>query len=77
MVILGGGFLIFQGAQKNGSNQVSYTTEAATVKTLTTSISGTGQVAAQNQLDLKPKVSGEANDDGSVTAKSVQVRPVN
>lgn len=38
---------------------VSYVVAEATTDTIVVSVSGTGQVAASNQLDIKPKASGE------------------
>src|SRR3989338_7331493 len=38
---------------------VSYTSAAVAKGMLISSISGTGQVSASNQVDIKPKVSGE------------------
>jgi HlyD family secretion protein len=68
--------IIFSGYQwykKNHSAaaKVQYVTEAASKKTITVSITGTGQVSAQNKIDLKPGGSGQS----AAQLISVNVKP--
>jgi RND family efflux transporter MFP subunit len=53
--------IIYFGYQtaKGNNNVVRYTTEAVTKGTLIVSVTGTGQVNSSNQVDLKPKASGQ------------------
>jgi len=44
---------------KPTANDVQYITQAVEKGMLISSISGSGQVSASNQVDIKPKVSGE------------------
>ncbi|MCX6764760.1 MAG: HlyD family efflux transporter periplasmic adaptor subunit [Candidatus Nealsonbacteria bacterium] len=58
IALIGGGYV---GYKKFSNNSVENSYVLATVEkgTLVTSISGAGQVSALNQLDIKPKVSGD------------------
>lgn len=61
------------------ANETRYVTGVATKGTIITSISGSGQVSTSNQVDLKPKVSGEvlslpAPEGSDVAAGSVIAR---
>jgi HlyD family secretion protein len=53
-----GGYFAY-GALNKTSSQTSYVLAAVEKGTLITSISGSGQVSASNQIDIKPKVSGD------------------
>ncbi len=57
-IIISGGYFGYQkiNAKENG---VSYVTEGIVKGMLISSISGTGQVSAENQIDIKPRVSGD------------------
>lgn len=57
-VIAYGGYWEY-GRLTNTSNAVRYVVATAERGTLITSITGTGQVSASNQIDLKPKASGD------------------
>lgn len=43
---------------KNNTSEIRYITQIAQKETIISSISGTGQVSASNQIDIKPEVSG-------------------
>lgn len=57
-MLLGGGYFAYKNFKKN-QNTTSYETTGVVMGTFIASVSGSGQVSAQNQIDLKPKVSGE------------------
>lgn len=58
VVIIGGGYFGFQKFTSQGS-AINYITATVGRGTLITSIFGTGQVSSSNQVDIKPKVSGD------------------
>ncbi|MBU4223934.1 efflux RND transporter periplasmic adaptor subunit [Patescibacteria group bacterium] len=58
VLIAGGGYYSYK-VIFGSSQTVSYVTAAVEKGTLITSISGSGQVSATNQVDIKPKTSGE------------------
>lgn len=58
LLIIGGGYFGYQKLAGN-KNAVRYVTTAVEKGTLIVSVSGSGQVAALEQVDVKPKVSGE------------------
>ena len=53
-----GGYYIYKNATKTPMT-TRYVTAAATKGTVSVSVSGTGQVASTNQVDIKPQVSGQ------------------
>jgi HlyD family secretion protein len=57
VVILGGGYWIYNGSSSNTS--VSYVLGTVEKTTIITSISASGQVSTVNQIDIKPKASGD------------------
>jgi len=57
-IILGGGYSVYKAVSKDGE-AVSYLTAEVRKGVLITSVSGNGQVSAKNQIDVKPKVSGD------------------
>jgi len=58
LLIIIGGYFDYQRLVKN-KNTVRYLTAAVEKGTLIVSVSGSGQVSASDQIDLKPKVSGD------------------
>jgi len=58
VILLGVGYWGVQ-AWGNGSDGPRYVLAAAEKKTIIVSVSGTGQVSASSQVDIKPKVSGD------------------
>ncbi len=57
-VIVAGGYFIYQGLAGD-NNLTQYVTAAVEKGTLIVSVSGSGQVSASDQVDIKPKVSGD------------------
>jgi HlyD family secretion protein len=55
-VLFGGGYLSFH---KKATAEVRYVTSTATKGTVVVSVTGSGQVAASNEIDLKAKTSGQ------------------
>lgn len=58
LLLVGGGYWVY-GKSTAPVAQVKYVTAPVTRGTLTMSVTGTGQVAVTNQLDVKPKASGD------------------
>jgi multidrug efflux pump subunit AcrA (membrane-fusion protein) len=58
IIIVGGGYYYLNSKNKT-TNVTSYTLGAVERGSIITSVSGSGQIAADNQLDIKPKVSGD------------------
>lgn len=56
LVVVGGGYVIFF---TGSAQQTTYAITAAATSTLVTSISGTGQVSGQSQIDVLPQASGQ------------------
>ncbi len=56
LLILGGGYYWYSSVNKN-TGQVSYVSSPAEKGTIVTSVSGSGQVSASQQIDIKSKVS--------------------
>ncbi len=56
--VAGSGYWYYHNS-KNNSSQVSYKTAVASKGTITVSVSGTGQVSASNQVDIKTKAAGD------------------
>ncbi len=65
---VGAYFLFFRQTDIAGT---SYVTTAAEIGSIAESISGTGQVSASNQVDIKPEASGKATYVGVVKGQSV------
>lgn len=58
LLAIGGSYFTYQGFAGN-KNTVQYVTAAVAKGTLISSVSGSGQVSVSDQVDIKPKVSGE------------------
>lgn len=58
IVVLTGGYWLY-GMLNPASTQTSYVLGTVTKGTIVSSVSGSGQVSTSNQLDLKPKASGD------------------
>jgi len=58
IVILGGGYYVY-GKFAGGATATQYILATVEKGTLVTSVSGSGQVSALNQVDIKPKASGD------------------
>ena len=63
ILIIGGGYFGYRKLAGN-KNAVRYVTAAVEKGTLIVSVSGSGQVSASDQIDIKPAVSGEVVDVG-------------
>lgn len=59
VVIIAAGYFIYKSV-KSKDTPPQYVTQAAQTGTLTVLVSGTGQVATSNQVDIKPQASGKA-----------------
>jgi HlyD family secretion protein len=57
VVLVAGGYVGYQKVKGSGT-AVQYVTQDVTKGTLTTSVSGTGQVEASDQIDIKPQTDG-------------------
>ena len=58
IIIIVFGFFVWKNST-GGQNQVTYYFGNVSKGTIVTSVSGSGQVSASNQLDIKPKASGD------------------
>ena len=67
-----GGFYYWHKKSNSKTTAVQYVTQAAEKGTLTVSVTGTGQVEAVNQVDLKSVVAGDAIDVIKVYVKDAQ-----
>ena len=72
ILILGGGGYYWYNSANSKTSQVSYITEAAAKQTVITSVSGSGQMLNSNQVDLKPKVSGDIIKVAVVASQTVK-----
>lgn len=59
IIVVAGGYFGYQGLNKKDNNATRYVTTAVEKSTLIIFLSGSGQVSASNQIDIKPKVSGD------------------
>lgn len=57
-IVIGGVYMVQQNSSES-TGQVQYTTQSAEKGTLVTSVSGTGQVSASNQITVNPATSGK------------------
>ncbi|MCX6787239.1 MAG: HlyD family efflux transporter periplasmic adaptor subunit [Candidatus Kaiserbacteria bacterium] len=69
--ILGGGWWAY-GAMTSTSSQTSYVLGTVAEGTVVSSVSVSGQVSASNQVDIKPKVSGDLTWLGAKAGMSVK-----
>lgn len=58
LLIIGGGYFGYQ-AVSSGKEAIRYTVATVERGTLTVSVSGSGQVTVLEQIDIKPKISGD------------------
>lgn len=71
VIILGGGYFGYNFLAAAPAD-ARYVLAKVTKGTLITSVSGTGQVSASNQLDIKPSVAGDAVNIAIVNGQSVK-----
>lgn len=71
LILVALAYFLFRHFHTN-STTVSYVNSTVTKGTLVSTISGTGQVSASNQVDLKPSVSGEVLKVAMVNGQEVQ-----
>jgi HlyD family secretion protein len=57
IVLLGGGYMVY-GKMTSTTKETRYVLSAVTKGTIVSSVTGSGQVSALNQIDVKPNVSG-------------------
>lgn len=72
ILLIAGGSYYWYSQSKAGGKQVQYVTAAAEKGTLSVSVTGSGQVEAVSQVDLKPVVAGDAIDVMNVYVKNDQ-----
>ncbi|PIR91581.1 hypothetical protein COX74_00125 [bacterium (Candidatus Gribaldobacteria) CG_4_10_14_0_2_um_filter_41_16] len=70
VVLAGGGYTVYHFVE-TGPSSVSYISSAITKDALIVSVSGTGQVASSNQVDIKSKTSGNLVGMYAVVGKEV------
>src|ERR1043165_7580214 len=70
LILAGGGYWVY-GKYTSTANETRYVTAAVQKGTLISSITGSGQVSASNQIDLKPKTSGDLVYLGVTEGQSV------
>ncbi len=70
LALLGIGWLLY-GKLTSTAGKTSYVTAAVKKGTIVASITGTGQVSASNQIDIKPKVSGDVVYIGVANGQTV------
>lgn len=58
LVLAGAGYYFYYQSVQNGG-EISYVSVAAEKGAIVVSVSGTGQIASSNQVDIKPKASGD------------------
>ncbi len=75
IVLIGGGYYWY-GSAKAGSASVRYLSSAAAKGTLTTAVTGSGQVTSANQVELKAKVSGNITKVAAVAGAQVKTGAV-
>ena len=69
LLVFGGGYWLY--SSLNNTNSVSrYVLSAAAKETIISSITGTGQTSAVNDLDVKPKTSGDLTYVGVVGSQT-------
>ncbi|MFA6547868.1 MAG: efflux RND transporter periplasmic adaptor subunit [Candidatus Magasanikbacteria bacterium] len=71
VVLVGAGYFIFQKLNPPAS-VVKYSLSTVQKGTLINSVSGTGQISASNQVDLKPKASGDVLSVNVVEGQAVK-----
>jgi len=69
ILLVGGAYLTFH---KKATAETRYVTTEASLGTVVASVTGSGQVSASNQIDLKPKVSGNVTYVGVKAGDSVK-----
>ncbi len=72
IVILGGGYWGYKYFFSSSGETVRYVTAQVQKGTLVVSISGSGQVSASTQVDVKPKVSGDVISVGVAAGQNVE-----
>ncbi len=72
IVLIAGGYFWYRNSHGESTNQVQYQTSSAKKGMISVSVSGTGQVEAVSQVDLKPVIAGDAIDVISVYVKNNQ-----
>ncbi len=70
-VVIFGGYYVY-GKLKGSSVETRYVLAAAQKGTLVTSVSGSGQVSALNQVDIKPKVSGDVISVAAIAGQKIK-----
>lgn len=71
VAVIGGGYYVY-GKYNSGSVQVSYTTAAVTKGTIITSVAGSGQISASDQVEIKAKVSADVTKIYVTNAQAVK-----
>lgn len=72
LLIVGGGYYWYSKSKSNAGT-IQYKTVTAEKGTLLVTVTGTGQIEAQSQVDLKPVVAGDAIDVKEVYVKNDQM----
>ena len=67
-----GGYFVYQKFNGNGQSTVRYVTSVATNGNIIVSVAGTGQVSVSNQVDIKPKASGQITYVGVTVGQEVK-----
>ncbi len=71
VVVLGGGYFSYKHIFPSSASQTKYVLGTVEKKTIVSSISASGQISSDNQLDIKPKVSGEVIYIGASAGEKV------
>jgi len=71
LLIIGSGYLGY-GALKGGNNEVRYVLAAVEKGTLIVSVSGSGQISASDEINIKPKASGDVIHVGIKNGQEVK-----
>src|SRR3989344_8127988 len=72
LVLLGGGYFGYQ-ALRGDSQETKYVLSLVQKGTITSAVSGSGQVSVSNQVEVKAKVSGDVIYVGAVSGQAVGV----
>jgi len=76
VAVIGIGYYFYHNATANGTSVTKYVTTTVQKQTIISSISGTGQVAAANSIDITPQISGTVTQVKVVSGQSVKAGQV-